>query len=1115
MKELAQIRSDMRQFVHAPDQEVIRMLRQNSIVNDSHHQSAVRLSSQWVEFARTSSRSNLMDIFMAEYGLSTDEGIALMCLAEALLRVPDSETIDALIEDKIAPSNWSAHLGHSASPLVNASTWALMLTGRVLDESSSMAGVLHGAIKRLGEPAIRRTVRRAMRELGKQFVLGRNITEAIRKGKAARELGYTFSYDMLGEAAWTAADAAVYFDAYFDASTKLAEHCFSSDIHDNPGISIKLSALFERYEEAQREKALKVLIPRVLELALVARQAGMGLNVDAEEASRLELYMDVVEVVLRHPGLADWDGFGIVVQAYGKRARFVIDWYYALARTLNRKVSLRLVKGAYWDTEIKIAQVDGVPGFPVFETKAATDISYIENASHLLKLTDRIYPQFATHNAHTIAIIHSLAKNFKDYEFQRLHGMGDALYAKVLEDFNIRCRIYAPVGVHKDLLAYLVRRLLENGANSSFVHQILDPDIPVMTVVADPYTVFKNAHSPVNMPRDIFGRRKNSRGWDLNNRIDLANLEAARSGFADRTYHAGPITITAAESSETVDVINPATLEKVGAVSYASADTVNQAVKDARTWDADRITRASVLCRAADLYEANYGEIFALLSREAGKTQRDVIAELREAVDFLRFYADEALKHDAEPVGIFACISPWNFPLAIFTGQISAALAAGNAVLAKPAEATSLIAHRAVSWLHEAGVPKSALQLLPGRGTDVGQALTSHHAIGGVCFTGSTATAQHIHRNMADHLAVNVPLIAETGGLNAMIVDSTALPEQAVRDIVISAFQSAGQRCSALRVLYLQEDVADPLLEMLFGAIDAQSIGNPWLFSTDIGPVIDDAAATAIRDHISTAAQEGRVLKSTNVPRSGNFVPPTVIALDGIYDLDREIFGPVLHLVRYKAHELSDVINDINTTGYGLTFGIHSRIHDRVELATNKVGAGNIYVNRNQIGAIVGSQPFGGKGLSGTGPKAGGPLYLHRFYRDAVFTEFPQELRLPGPTGESNQWSRHPRGVILCAGPSCEDAQTQALIAKKEGCETLVRPAISAEELIEIEGINGVIYWGMDGRQFRQALAQREGAILPLITSRQFAPYCWVERHLCIDTTAAGGNTELLTAVTT
>ncbi|WP_461307952.1 bifunctional proline dehydrogenase/L-glutamate gamma-semialdehyde dehydrogenase PutA, partial [Albidovulum sp.] len=938
-----------------------------------------------VRHIRADARPGLMEVFLAEYGLSTEEGIALMCLAEALLRVPDAETMDALIEDKIAPSDWGRHLGRSASSLVNASTWALMLTGRVLDDREpGIVGHLRGAVKRLGEPVIRRAVRQAMKEMGRQFVLGETISAAMERAARMEAQGYTYSYDMLGEAAKTAEDAERYAHAYSKAIAAIAGAAGSEDIRDNPGISVKLSALHPRYEVAQEARVMAELVPVVRDLARQAARARMGFNIDAEEADRLTLSLKVIEAVLADEELKGWDGFGVVVQAYGRRAGAVIDWLYALAERLDRRIMVRLVKGAYWDSEIKRAQVLGLADFPVFTRKEATDVSYIANARKLFGLTDRIYPQFATHNAHTVAAILAMQTG-QPFEFQRLHGMGERLHDIVLKRDRTRCRIYAPVGAHRDLLAYLVRRLLENGANSSFVNQIVDEEVPPEKVAACPFAAVEAmlpeiASRAIRRGPDLFvPERRNSRGFDLTDAPTLALIDAAREEHAKADFAAEPLLACKVAGRKPRRVVNPANGQAVGRVIEASAADVDQALGAARPWGASAAERAATLNRAADLYEENFGPIFALLAREAGKTLPDAVAELREAVDFLRYYAARGLELTRPPLGTFTCISPWNFPLAIFTGQIAAALAAGNAVLAKPAEQTPLIAAFAVRLLHKAGVPAAALQLLPGDGPTVGARLTADPRVDGVCFTGSTETALMIRRAMARHLAPGAPLIAETGGLNAMIVDSTALPEQAVRDIVASAFQSAGQRCSALRCLYVQEDIADSFNDMLYGAMEELAVGDPWHLATDVGPVIDEEAEQGIRAYVEKARKEGRLLRQLSRPGGGHYIAPCVIRVRGIGDMKREVFGPVLHVATFDADDLDRVIEDINATGYGLTFGLHTRIDGRVQELTDALHVGNIYVNRNQIGAVVGSQPFGGEGLSGTGPKAGGPHYLPRF----------------------------------------------------------------------------------------------------------------------------------------
>ncbi|ETX28401.1 bifunctional proline dehydrogenase/L-glutamate gamma-semialdehyde dehydrogenase PutA [Roseivivax isoporae] len=1140
------IASDLRQTIdaltYADEAKCVADLRGHAALDEADRAAISTRAAGYVRDIRGSAKPGLMEVFLAEYGLTTDEGIALMCLAEALLRVPDAETIDALIEDKIAPSDWGRHMGHSASPLVNASTWALMLTGNVLkDRDPGIASHLRGAIKRMGEPVIRRAVGQAMRVMGQQFVLGETIDGAMKRAAKMEAKGYTYSYDMLGEAARTEADARRYHLSYSRAINAISEAAKARTTRDNPGISVKLSALSPRYDELQRDVVMDSVVPRLRTLCQLARSAGIGLNIDAEEADRLAISLDVIEEVLSEPSLKGWDGFGVVVQAYGKRAGAVLDWLHDLATRLDRRIMVRLVKGAYWDTEIKRAQVAGLESFPVFTSKAASDVSYIANARKLLQMTDRIYPQFATHNAHTAAAVLHMAEALETpkeaWEFQRLHGMGETLYDILMRKEGIRCRIYAPVGAHRDLLAYLVRRLLENGANSSFVNQIVDENVPPETVAADPFD--RVSDSGLTTGPDLFRpERANSRGWDLRHRPTLAAIEEARGAYAHHRWEAAPILAAEAEAGDTEEVRNPARpRDTVGTVTWAAPGTVAAAAEAARTWDATPEERARVLNRAADLYEANYGEIFAILHREAGKSLMDAVAELREAVDFLRYYA--ARTAGDPPVGTFACISPWNFPLAIFTGQISAALATGNAVLAKPAEQTPLVAWRATQLLHEAGVPRTALQLLPGAG-EVGAALTAAPAVGGVAFTGSTETAQVIHRAMAENLAPGAPLIAETGGLNAMIVDSTALPEQAVAAIVESAFQSAGQRCSALRCLYVQEDIAEDFLEMLTGAMDALRIGKPWDLTTDVGPVIDAEAKANIAGYIDAASEAGRVVKTCDTPDQGHFVAPTLIRVKGIADLEREIFGPVLHVATFKADQIDRVIDAVNATGYGLTFGLMTRIDDRVQHVSERIEAGNVYVNRNQIGAIVGSQPFGGEGLSGTGPKAGGPTYLERFRahpadapsgdwdRDADIGALgravagaarPADTRrteLPGPTGESNVLSTHPRPPVLCLGPGRQAAEAQvAAIAALGGVGVAAEGHVAPEALSTLDGFSAALWWGdaERGRAYRQALSRRGGPIRPLVTGMPDAGHARLERHVCVDTTAAGGNAKLLSGM--
>jgi RHH-type proline utilization regulon transcriptional repressor/proline dehydrogenase/delta 1-pyrroline-5-carboxylate dehydrogenase len=898
-------------------------------------------------------------------------------------------------------------------------------------------------------------------------------------------------------------------------------------------------------------------VERTLALALLAKQSNMGFNIDAEESERLDLSLDVIEAVFSDERLQGWAGFGVVVQAYSKRASLVLDWLYALATSLDRKMMVRLVKGAYWDTEVKRSQMEGLKDYPVFCHKSLTDVSYICCAKKLMEMEDRIYPQFATHNAHSVSSILNFAKDSSTYEFQRLHGMGEAMHRLVMREEGTRCRIYAPVGTHRDLLAYLVRRLLENGANSSFVNQIVDEKISPAEIAADPFLVIDTlslSPRPIPLPENIYAPdRRNSKGWDLHDELDISAIEESRSKFHATQWRVEPIVASQFTGMEPIIVTNPANPEDVtGTVIQANARDVEDAIRCASSWShAERAIRSEVLNRAADLYEENYGELFAALSREAGKTPMDAIAELREAVDFLRYYATH-IENLSErfPRGVVGCISPWNFPLAIFTGQISAALSAGNGVLAKPADPTPIVASIAVKLLHQAGVPRNVLQLVPGQGSVVGAKLVSNPDINAVCFTGSTMTAKTINISMAENLDPGAPLIAETGGLNVMIVDSTALPEQAVRDIVASAFQSAGQRCSALRLLYLQEDIAPAFMEMLFGAMDELVVGDPWSYSTDVGPVINQGALQSITDYIDEARKQDRVIKHIDAAHPGTFVSPTVIRVDGIEDLREEIFGPVLHIATFKSDEIDRIVRKINDSGYGLTFGLHTRIDDRVEQIISQLNVGNMYINRNQIGAIVGSQPFGGEGLSGTGPKAGGPHYVRRFSKQRESEKVPvahgseaalnqvqnalhgagkperratRAIELPGPTGESNRLSIFPRGTILCLGPTIEAAMQQASIADDQGCTTLIvcpgaagQGAIDGflnrEDLMYLEGFDAVALWSPmdDLRLARLALAKRTGPLIPLISETDMSEWCQLERHVCIDTTASGGNASLL-----
>ncbi|HET6431968.1 bifunctional proline dehydrogenase/L-glutamate gamma-semialdehyde dehydrogenase PutA [Dyella sp.] len=966
---------------------------------------------------------SVVESFMRQYDLSSEEGVLLMCVAEALLRIPDTRTADKLIRDKLGDANWRKHLGRSESLLVNASTWGLLLTGQLVNLADStrndFTGALRRLVSRIGEPTIRVAVRQAMRIMGHQFVMGQNIDEALDRCMKKENAAYRYSFDMLGESALTAADAERYQQAYRDAIAALGKRGPFASHTEAPSISVKLSALFPRYEVAQRARARAALTDKLLELAQLSMKAGIALSVDAEEADRLELSLDILGDVFAHPSLEGWNGLGIVVQAYAKRTPFVIDWVVETALHSGRRWYVRLVKGAYWDAEVKKAQEQGLSGYPVYTRKPNTDVSYLACARRLFAAGSHlVYPQFATHNAHTIAAVHHLAQG-RPFEFQRLHGMGADLYAEVIgsKSFGVPCRVYAPVGTHEDLLPYLVRRLLENGANTSFVNRVVDDTVPARDLVADPCETVRAfdsiPHPRIPLPANLYGElRKNSMGVNFANDNELTALAEAVNAQTG-PWTAGPLVPGAASKGALVEVTDPSDRRRqIGTYLTADDDTVARALANAHAaqdrWNNMPVAnRAAMLEYAAEQLEARRAEFIALCVREAGKSLPDAIAEIREAADFLRYYATMARRLFAEPEqlpgptgesnrlylegrGVFVGISPWNFPLAIFVGQVAAALAAGNPVIAKPAEQTSLIGYLATRLLHEAGVPEDVLQFVPGDGATVGAALTRDPRVAGVVFTGSTDTAWAINRALAARNAQIAVLIAETGGQNAMIADSSALPEQIVKDVIASAFQSAGQRCSAARVLYVQDDIADKVITMLAGAMNELKVGDPGLLSTDVGPVIDEDAKAILVEHAARMDKEAR--KIGEVPMDpaltghGTFFAPRAYEIPGLATLTREIFGPVLHVIRWKASELDKVIEAINGTGYGLTLGIHSRIDATVDYISRHARVGNCYVNRNQIGAVVGVQPFGGEGLSGTGPKAGGPHYLLRFAGERTLT---------------------------------------------------------------------------------------------------------------------------------
>ncbi|WP_317848036.1 trifunctional transcriptional regulator/proline dehydrogenase/L-glutamate gamma-semialdehyde dehydrogenase [Pseudomonas sp. HTZ2] len=1121
------LRSAITAAYRRPEPEVVPMLLEQARLSTEQAEATNKLAAGIAEKLRNqksaSGRAGIVQGLLQEFSLSSQEGVALMCLAEALLRIPDKGTRDALIRDKISTGNWQPHLGNSPSLFVNAATWGLLLTGKLVSthNESGLTSSLTRIIGKSGEPMIRKGVDMAMRLMGEQFVTGETIAEALANASKFEAKGFRYSYDMLGEAALTEHDAQKYLASYEQAIHSIGKASHGRGIYEGPGISIKLSALHPRYSRAQYERVMEELYPRLLSLTQLAKQYDIGLNIDAEEADRLELSLDLLERLCFEPSLAGWNGIGFVIQAYQKRCPYVIDYVIDLAKRSRHRLMIRLVKGAYWDSEIKRAQVEGLEGYPVYTRKVYTDVSYIACARKLLSVPEAIYPQFATHNAHTLsAIYHIAGQNYYpgQYEFQCLHGMGEPLYEQVVGKvsegkLNRPCRVYAPVGTHETLLAYLVRRLLENGANTSFVNRIADHSISIQELVADPVASIERMgtqegsiglpHPRIPMPRELYGsERANSAGIDMANEHRLASLSCALLATAHNDWKAAPLLACAASEQPAVQVLNPADhRDLVGHVQEATVEDVDNAIQCALNaapiWQATPpAERAAILERAADLMEADIQPLMGLLVREAGKTYANAIAEVREAVDFLRYYAVQArndFSNDScRPLGPVVCISPWNFPLAIFSGQVAAALAAGNPVLAKPAEQTPLVAAQAVRLLLEAGIPEGVLQLLPGRGETVGAGLVGDERVKGVMFTGSTEVARLLQRNIAgrlDNQGRPIPLIAETGGQNAMIVDSSALTEQVVIDVVSSAFDSAGQRCSALRVLCLQEDSADRVIEMLKGAMAESRLGNPERLSVDIGPVIDAEAKAGIEKHIQGMRDKGRTVYQVAIAegeeiKRGTFVMPTLIELESFDELKREIFGPVLHVVRYNRKDLDQLIEQINASGYGLTLGVHTRIDETIAKVVDNVNAGNMYVNRNIVGAVVGVQPFGGEGLSGTGPKAGGPLYLYRLLStrpaDAIARHFQRvdgegkvdtvlrdqlikplhtlktwaassqlgELAslcdqfaaqsqsgisrvLPGPTGERNTYTVLPREHVLCLADNDADllAQLAAVLA--------------------------------------------------------------------------------------
>ncbi|MGO2074011.1 MAG: bifunctional proline dehydrogenase/L-glutamate gamma-semialdehyde dehydrogenase PutA [Pseudoalteromonas sp.] len=1252
------IRQKIRDFYRIDENEVITHILPLAEVGVKARSRAWERARQMVHQIREDlDGQSSVDALLNEFSLSTEEGVVLMCLAEALLRVPDKDTQETLIRDKLANGDWSSHLGSSDSLFVNASSWGLLVTGKMVnynDKSKEQQfGMLKKTIGRLGEPVIRRSVNFAMKVMGKQFVLGRNIDEAIERAADTERKGYVYSYDMLGEAARTMEDAENYYQSYLKAIHSIGKAANGRGPVKSPGISVKLSAIHPRFEFTHRERIMNEILPKLKELAMVAKSYDIGFTVDAEEADRLDVSLDVIEALFSDDDLGEWDGFGLAVQAYQKRAIFVIEWLTDLARRVSkRRLMVRLVKGAYWDTEIKTTQQGGLDHFPVFTRKATTDVCYKACAIKLLEARDVLYPQFATHNAYTAATILEVAKgNHEGFEFQRLHGMGESLFDQIVEKEKLQCRVYAPVGEHEDLLAYLVRRLLENGANSSFVNAIVDTKHPVEALLPDPVETLQGLRNKYNtqikMPIDLYGdERANSKGMDLTDINAITPLkENLDNWFREHNIEQSQVPEGA------LAVKNPANhKEIIGHVKLQNSDDMKVILENSETafesWSQTSVKeRANLLRRIADILERHHDELVAICIKEAGKVAQDGIDEVREAVDFCRYYAARAeeLAEDErfEPRGVILCISPWNFPLAIFTGQVAAAIVTGNTVIAKPAEQTSFIALRAIELMLSVGLPEHVVQPVVASGSDVGKTIVPDERIQAVMFTGSTDTGTLISRTLAARTDTQVPLIAETGGQNCMIVDSTALPEQVVDDVISSGFQSAGQRCSALRVLFIQEDVADGIIEMLAGALKELHVGDPSLLSTDVGPVIDEKALNNLNEHVEYLKDKATLHYECNIPdnteNGAYFFAPRLYEIKDLSVLKREVFGPCVHIIRFKGTDIENVVEQINGTGFGLTMGIHSRIEERCERLAKLSRAGNVYVNRNMIGAIVGAQPFGGRGLSGTGPKAGGPNYLQRLVKEVASPDnvqmtnlTPDELDLhhyegaaeqvdalmansvrdervwrrtalndrvsavrqllakiatveiiddladdlaltlsdaraqlnrlekrmrkhtvlPGPTGESNTLHLEPRGCVVCYADKSTSFNFWAIsiitalaagntviavaselfyeeaVAFKdkfiatgvaEGVFQVAKPS-ELQAILAHPHLAAAVIASRSSRlgYFSQQLAEREGAILPVISSEYYDTLIkrlLSEKAISIDTTASGGNTSLMTLV--
>ncbi len=1195
------LRNKITAATRMPETKCVQSLIEQATLSEDMNQQIMSHAKLLATYLREHRNLKGVETLVQEFSLSSTEGVALMCLAEALLRIPDTETRDALIRDKISTGDWTSHASFKKPIFTNAAAWGLALTGKLVTpvKENNLASALTKLVQKQGEGIIRIALDRAMRMMGEQFVLGQTIEEALEHSKKLEKIGFRYSYDMLGEAAITKEDAEHYRIDYENALHAIGRSAFGKTVYERAGLSIKLSALHPRYARAQYDRVMQELLPTVTNLLLLARQYNIGVNIDAEESDRLELSLDLMEALCHHPDLQNWNGIGFVVQGYGRRAPYVFDYLIDLARRTNRRLMLRLVKGAYWDSEIKKAQVEGQSDFPVYTRKYHTDISYIACAKKLLANRDAVFPQFATHNVRTLATIYALAgKNYdpEQYEFQCLHGMGEQLYSQVVQagDLSRPCRIYAPVGTHETLLAYLVRRLLENGANSSFVNQIGNTAISIEQLIADPVKAalevspVGSPHPAIKSPLTIYGKdRLNSKGIDFTDELTLENLSKALKE-SPKNWSAFPILTGKKIKSKNkpYDILNPADhTDKVGTVLNTSQEEIDQAfqsaVQAAQSWSSTSPEkRAAILLKAADLLEEQLYTLLGLIIREAGKSFPNALAEVREAIDFLRYYATIVAKtYDNKTHialgGPVVCISPWNFPLAIFIGQLSAALAAGNPIIAKPAEETPLIATKAVQILHEAGVPADILQLLPGKG-DIGAALVSHKDVYGVMFTGSTTVAREISKNLASRRTPSgniISFVAETGGQNALIVDSSALAEQVVIDIINSAFDSAGQRCSALRVLCVQEDCADRIVTMLYGATKELNVGNPIKIKTDVGPVISQEALNRLNKHLEHMKNKGfRIwsLPESEQTKNGTFMMPTIIEINQISDIPDEVFGPVLHIIRFKRSQLDQLINSINQTGFGLTFGIHSRIDETIKDATSKIHAGNIYVNRNIIGAVVGVQPFGGKGLSGTGPKAGAPFILRRMlkqcpqYQNYTKQNLPSiaekwikwleqnqpnfavtaknllshtligtEIELHGPVGEENIYKLSERGNVLCVAQTEDILLRQITLAL--GCNNTVLlyapedithwykhlPYELIHKILKVHSVEekacSVILGEKNCPNFeeaRQRLAFTKHGIISAFDvddSYNTLDFLTEEQSISTNTTATGGNASLMT----